>query len=262
MEEPGTPTQFLNISHRMPARLTDIVSKVSYNELLLPSKAKEAKRDSERIFWIPISGKEENSGLSKVNVLEAEEIKQFLEKTQHDPQYRLPTMVITPYAAQYLLLQKILEGIPNVRVKTIDFVQGGEEERVVFSLVATKKVGFLADRHRVNVAFTESLRNGRCCTIGSFWSSYCLRATITDITSVTAVESAPQVPTSKTASQLVWRHCRLMSRTGDSWFLRWKEGNGETLRQERGAGLTTGRFTRRRMDNDFVHIAIRPHPCA
>ncbi len=67
--------------------------------------------------------------------------------------------VITPYNAQRrLLAQHLPEG---VEVGTIDGFQGREREAVVLDLVrsnAAGHVGFVADRRRLNVAFTRARR--------------------------------------------------------------------------------------------------------
>lgn len=67
--------------------------------------------------------------------------------------------VITPYNAQRRLLAELLpEG---VELGTVDGFQGREKEAVVLDLVRSNpdgKVGFVADRRRLNVAFTRARR--------------------------------------------------------------------------------------------------------
>ena len=69
--------------------------------------------------------------------------------------------VITPYAAQATLLQQRSLGRGGVEVSSVDGFQGREKEAIVFSAVRcndARKVGFLSDERRLNVAITRAKR--------------------------------------------------------------------------------------------------------
>ena len=69
--------------------------------------------------------------------------------------------VITPYAAQATLLQQRRLGGGAVEVSSVDGFQGREKEAIVFSAVRCnpdRKVGFLSDERRLNVAITRAKR--------------------------------------------------------------------------------------------------------
>ncbi|VFQ92452.1 unnamed protein product [Cuscuta campestris] len=77
--------------------------------------------------------------------------------------------VITPYAAQVLLL-KVLRSkedkLKDMEISTVDGFQGREKEAIIISMVRSnskQEVGFLSDRRRMNVAVTRARRH--CCLV-------------------------------------------------------------------------------------------------
>ena len=72
-------------------------------------------------------------------------------------------LVVTPYNAQVARLREALEaaGLGAVRVGTVDKFQGQEGAVVLISMAASARsdvsrgVGFLLDRHRLNVALSR-----------------------------------------------------------------------------------------------------------
>jgi superfamily I DNA and/or RNA helicase len=64
-------------------------------------------------------------------------------------------LVLSFYTHQVALLKFLLEGVPDVRVSTVDGVIGGQAKRVVLSPVCTKTAGFCSDIRRVNVAISR-----------------------------------------------------------------------------------------------------------
>ncbi len=68
--------------------------------------------------------------------------------------------VITPYKDQVDLLSR-RNKLENLEINTVDGFQGREKEMVILSLVrsnSTKKIGFLRDLRRINVALTRAKR--------------------------------------------------------------------------------------------------------
>ncbi|XP_019053383.1 PREDICTED: DNA-binding protein SMUBP-2 isoform X2 [Nelumbo nucifera] len=77
--------------------------------------------------------------------------------------------IITPYAAQVVLL-KMLRSKENklreMEISTVDGFQGREKEAIIISMVRSnskKEVGFLSDHRRMNVAVTRARR--QCCLV-------------------------------------------------------------------------------------------------
>lgn len=74
--------------------------------------------------------------------------------------------VLTPYTAQVKLLTEANLG-ESITVSSIDGFQGREADIIIFSTVRCqihdeKKLGFLEDPRRLNVAWTRA-RRGRIC---------------------------------------------------------------------------------------------------
>ena len=72
--------------------------------------------------------------------------------------------VITPYRAQRRLLRRLLSDAVarGLEIDTVDGFQGRENEAIVVDLVRSNeagKVGFVADRRRLNVALTRAKRH-------------------------------------------------------------------------------------------------------
>lgn len=78
--------------------------------------------------------------------------------------------IVTPYSAQVALLASLLRDendMHAIEIGTVDGFQGREKEVVIVSLVrsnASREVGFLSDKRRLNVAMTRPKR--QLCVIG------------------------------------------------------------------------------------------------
>jgi regulator of nonsense transcripts 1 len=67
--------------------------------------------------------------------------------------------VLTPYSRQSEILKKLLSGIPNIEISSIDGFQGREADIVIFVTVRcneSREIGFLKDLRRMNVALTRA----------------------------------------------------------------------------------------------------------
>ncbi|KAL4339211.1 hypothetical protein GQ457_08G015970 [Hibiscus cannabinus] len=77
--------------------------------------------------------------------------------------------IITPYAAQVVLLKMLRSNedkLKDMEISTVDGFQGREKEAIIISMVRSnskKEVGFLRDRRRMNVAVTRARR--QCCVV-------------------------------------------------------------------------------------------------
>lgn len=81
--------------------------------------------------------------------------------------------VIAPYNAQVSFLKELIHN-RKVEISTVDGFQGREKEIIILSMVRSnldKKVGFLANERRLNVAVTRARRFlcviGDCSTLES-----------------------------------------------------------------------------------------------
>ncbi|XP_049934451.1 uncharacterized protein LOC116256012 isoform X2 [Nymphaea colorata] len=77
--------------------------------------------------------------------------------------------IITPYAAQVVLLKMLrsnTDKLKEMEISTVDGFQGREKEAIIISMVRSnskKEVGFLSDNRRMNVAVTRARRH--CCLV-------------------------------------------------------------------------------------------------
>jgi len=111
------------------------------------------------VVFVHIDGLETPSNRSRYN---AEEIKIVRESVGElvrcgvDPN---DIGVISPYRAQRdMIAEELNKHKLGVEVSTVDSFQGREKSVIVFSITATTKSGlrFVADEHRINVAFTRA----------------------------------------------------------------------------------------------------------
>jgi AAA domain len=111
-------------------------------------------------------GSEQMEELSWKNAYEAVVIKALL---YTDPDIktllgsspdRVRVIIITPYRCQAKLLRDTIT-IPTsctLEIATVDSFQGQEGDIVILSTVRTNKMGFIDDKHRINVALTRAKR--------------------------------------------------------------------------------------------------------
>uniref|UniRef100_A0A146LZK9 Helicase sen1 n=4 Tax=Lygus hesperus TaxID=30085 RepID=A0A146LZK9_LYGHE len=77
--------------------------------------------------------------------------------------HKMTVGIIVPYQSQRALIANIMKdrrdrALDGVVVNTIDSFQGQEKDVIILSCVRTKRIGFLADRQRLNVALTRAKR--------------------------------------------------------------------------------------------------------
>eukprot|EP00466_Bigelowiella_natans_P011833 jgi/Bigna1/79464/fgenesh1_pg.62_\ len=111
-------------------------------------------------------GFEEDSteeGESRSNRDEAELVKRYATKLLDAGLRSHEIGIITPYNAQVTLLREMLgESLRDLEVGTVDGFQGREKECIVLSMVRSnvdRKVGFLSENRRTNVAITRAKRH-------------------------------------------------------------------------------------------------------
>lgn len=176
---PPTNKEMLNYQHRMHPSIGKFVSESFYdgilnmgssthlNELVLPAPfKKEIIFFSTGAFNDPY---EEQNGFSIINRSEALIVVQdILPKLIDYGLKETQIAVIAPYKSQVALIKKEIEistnqSLNNIEVATLDSFQGMEFDVIVFSFTRSaspnqekKRVGFLDDARRLNVAFSRA----------------------------------------------------------------------------------------------------------
>ncbi|KYG72659.1 AAA domain-containing protein [Roseivirga spongicola] len=176
---PLTNKEMLNYQHRMHPNIGRFVSESFYdgdvkmgssthlNELALPAPFnKEIIFFSTGAFENPY---ERQKGFSIINQTEAQILVQdILPKLLEFGVKDREVAVIAPYKSQVALIKTELEAsakhsLSNIEVATLDSFQGMEFDIIVFSFTRSaspdqekKKVGFLDDARRLNVAFSRA----------------------------------------------------------------------------------------------------------
>ncbi|CAM9856478.1 unnamed protein product [Ectocarpus sp. 4 AP-2014] len=192
--------RMLNVQYRMNRDICDWASGEMYGGLLLAhpsvaerelpdlphasSSAASSTKEEEGVeMWAAVMllvdttgcdmPEEDAGGGSRRNEREAEVAVRHVKGLLNAGVRESEVAVISPYNGQVNLLKRLLRPEhPGVEVRSVDGFQGGEKEAIVLSLVrsnAGKKVGFLADARRLNVAVTRAKRHvaivcdAECC---------------------------------------------------------------------------------------------------
>ena len=160
----------LNVQYRMDPKILNFSNKEFYDNRITSSECVKDRHPSVafpiRLIDTMNRGSEEKENFSWRNTYEVTTIKSILRNDQdirnilqHNENAKI--VIITPYQAQMVLLQTELKkvvGIGKWVVSTVDSFQGQEGEIVIISTVRTKRVGFVDDPQRLNVALTRAKR--------------------------------------------------------------------------------------------------------
>lgn len=169
---PSSNIELLNYQHRMHPDIGEFISKVFYggNVKMGESTVKNILRNpppfDKQIIFID-TGKSRNpfesiNGISFKNDTEASCISEIIvPRLIEDGVSKTNFAVIAPYKAQVANISEKLKmnNISNVEISTLDSFQGMEFDVIVFSFTRSaknKKVGFLDDVRRLNVAFSRA----------------------------------------------------------------------------------------------------------
>ena len=165
-----TSVHLLNVQYRMDPKIINFSNKEFYDNRITSSQCVKDRYPSVafpiRFIDTMNRGAEEKENFSWRNTYEANTIKSILKNDQdirkiieHNENAKI--VIITPYQAQMTFLQtelKKMKGIGKWVVSTVDSFQGQEGEIVIVSTVRTKRVGFVDDPQRLNVALTRAKR--------------------------------------------------------------------------------------------------------
>lgn len=191
----------LDTQYRMQEPICSLISGIFYNGKLNTGIAREPGLGSSSpwdtaVCWIdtsPLNISESRLGTSlaneaeidiicaqlKILVNDAESLRKLREWAVGDMHF--PIGIITGYAQQVKKLKARLENEPwaapireLIKIDTIDSYQGGENRIVILSLVRQnmeRKVGFMNDNARVNVALSRAKNHLMIVGASQMWSS-------------------------------------------------------------------------------------------
>ncbi|XP_057420200.1 uncharacterized protein LOC130714313 [Lotus japonicus] len=174
------PNHFLNIQYRMHPAISSFPNSHFYLNQILD--APNVIRKNYRKKYLPapmfgpysfiniVGGREEfdDAGRSRKNMVEVAVAMKIIRKCFKvwvDSKEKLGIGVVSPYAAQVAAIQDVLgqkydryDGF-DVKVKTIDGFQGGEQDIIILSTVRTNgsaSLKFISSHQRTNVALTRA----------------------------------------------------------------------------------------------------------
>ncbi|EHY66086.1 hypothetical protein NERG_00782 [Nematocida ausubeli] len=132
-------------------RMNSIISKFASMQFYENRLRDGVSLESELPFaFIDASGTEETEGKDIFNRKEINVILQFssMAAKAYDT-----VGIISPYKGQVGQLKKVIKGMD---ISTVDGFQGQEKDCIIISTVRSKKIGFLNDIRRMNVALTRA----------------------------------------------------------------------------------------------------------
>ncbi|KAK7319208.1 hypothetical protein RJT34_03926 [Clitoria ternatea] len=176
----GLPNHFLNIQYRMHPAISSFPNSHFYLNQILDAPNVVGK--NYRKHYLPgpmfgpysfinvVGGSEEfdDAGRSRKNLVEVAVVMKIIRKCFKawcDSKENVIIGIVSPYAAQVIAIQDLLgqkydqhDGF-DVKVKTIDGFQGGEQDIIILSTVRTNcssSLRFISDYQRTNVALTRA----------------------------------------------------------------------------------------------------------
>ncbi|TFB03406.1 putative RNA-dependent RNA polymerase 1 [Trichoderma ghanense] len=181
----GMVKVMLDTQYRMHPSICSFISKEFYEGKLLSglqdtdrpmppssfpwpaSSAINGSTSAPRMIFIECAGREDLGHKSKSNKEQADlchSICKLLRTSPAGPSTETEAndasiAVLTPYSRQSEILQRLLSGIPNIEISSIDGFQGREADIVIFVTVRcneSREIGFLKDLRRMNVALTRA----------------------------------------------------------------------------------------------------------
>ena len=171
----AVPITLLNIQYRMPSAIFEFSRRWIYNNAVTDADEVLRKSVPTQFPWpvaslpicvLTVLGEENKNANQKLqNQAEAQvviSVTTLLLRKGVDPK---DIAILVPYSGQVQLLQKLLEK--KVEVCSVDQYQGKESRFIIFNTVRSneqKKVGFLAEKRRLNVALTRA-KEGLFCVV-------------------------------------------------------------------------------------------------
>ena len=143
---------FLSHTYRMEPKITKLISDVFYEGKLT------CERESTTTELKLVTSNHSNTqNMSEVEAQDVLKIYRSLRRKKIDPK---DIMIITPYNAQVSLIKSLIKN-SEVRIGTVDLLQGAEAIAVVVSMVVDgsekESSSFVSDRNRINVAISRAI---------------------------------------------------------------------------------------------------------
>ncbi|MGE0867555.1 MAG: TM0106 family RecB-like putative nuclease [Kofleriaceae bacterium] len=173
----------LDTSHRLHSRLCAFTSEQFYERRLQPGPNVDRQGlvtpvlSSPGLYWKPVTHRgNQNRSLEEATEVAAL-VRQLIapgsqwidDQGRHRDLTDADVLIVAPYNAHVAAIRDALvaRGLPGVRVGTVDKFQGQEAAIAIYSMAtslpedAPRGLGFLYDRHRLNVATSRA----RCASI-------------------------------------------------------------------------------------------------
>lgn len=152
----------LEVQYRMHKDINRLVSKMFYNDSLIPDKsvANRVVLANEKVVEvIHIKGEEKINKDSKsyFNQIEIEQVLRTVHALEKKGIKSDQIAIISPYKAQAIKISKALDH--GIEVDTVDAFQGREKDVVIISFVRSNEfneIGFLKDFRRLNVSISRA----------------------------------------------------------------------------------------------------------
>jgi superfamily I DNA and/or RNA helicase len=152
----------LTLQRRMHSEIAALVRTLFYRDQIWTNRREKAGRG---LRWIDTSGlsgraHRERDGTSSYNNEELDSVHELVRQliaVRADELEEI--LIISPYQAQVARLVARFEGVPGVKVRTIDGCQGIEANTVIVSFVSfrfTLESDFVVDPKRMNVALSRA----------------------------------------------------------------------------------------------------------
>ncbi|BEP28760.1 IGHMBP2 family helicase [Helicovermis profundi] len=164
----------LEVQYRMNLKINNLVSKLFYNNKLIPDISVRdrliKKLYNENIIEvIDVSGHElrKKDSKSYYNNFEIDKVIDYIETLKSKGIEDSQIAVISPYKAQTIKIKDLIKH--EIEVDTVDSFQGREKDIVIISFVRAnlnERVGFLNDYRRLNVSISRA--KSKLVLVGNF----------------------------------------------------------------------------------------------
>ena len=184
----SVPCEYFKLTeqYRMHPDISRIANRLFYKNQIIDKVKPELTTNviKDHILFIETNGSEEKIETSYRNIQEAESVFRMVEELVDSGVPQNEIGVIAPYSPQVRTLRSyIKQHFPGIDVGSVDSFQGSERNYIVISTVRSgRKLGFLTDERRMNVAITRAriaviiIGKSKTLKLDNCWSelvSYC-----------------------------------------------------------------------------------------
>ena len=175
LSKESVPITLLNIQYRMPSAIFEFSRRWIYHNAVIDAEEVLRKSPPTQFQWpvsslpicvLTVPGEENKNDNEKLqNQAEAQVVISVTTHLLREGVDVKDIAILVPYSGQVQLLKSLLDK--KVEVCSVDQYQGKESRFIIFNTVRSndlKKVGFLAEKRRLNVALTRA-REGLICVV-------------------------------------------------------------------------------------------------